>query len=214
MRSLCLRWEFILRSSTHYTNISSTARVQVPQIELNWPTRGPQDLDVNWDLLLTQILLYTLILSVTWQYERSQSNWEWHVYRRRWVIRQIRTRKGLRGRYRPVKPIWRWQGKITAKPQHMKGTFDISHNSAFPQWACVSFNPCLSMCSHGGYWCSYHAAKPPTAASEIGDIFKQGTNGLETDMKIIMKMEIMLIFSLVFGAQTHLMPTNLMWSEF
>ncbi len=177
------------------TNISS--RVQMPQAELNWPTRGPQDWDVNWNLLLTQIQLYTLILSVTWQYERSLSNWEWHVYRRRWVIRQIRTRKGLRGRYRPVKPIWRWQGQITAKLQDIsrKGTFDISHYSAFPQWA-YFLQPRLSTCSHGGYWFSYHAAKPPTAASEIGDIFKQGTNGLETGMKIIMKIEIMLIFLL------------------
>lgn len=139
MRSLCLRWEFILRSSTHYTNISSTARVQVPQIELNWPTRDPQDLDVNWDLLLTQILLYTLILSVTWQYERSRSNWEWHVYRRRWVIRQIRTRKGLRGRYRPVKPIWRWQGKITAKPQHIAKR----HVWYFPQFCFSAMSLCF-----------------------------------------------------------------------
>lgn len=103
--------------------------------------------------------------------------------------------------YRPIKPIWRWQGRIAAKSQH----FTKRHVWYFPQFRLCFLQRWYSMCSHGGYWFSYHAAKPPTVACEIGDIFKQGANGLETDMEMSM-----LIFSLFLGLR-ECRPFKSLW---
>lgn len=100
---------------------------------------------MNW-VFLTQIDLpsaqyaHKLLINLSLDSMRDHSNWEWQVYRRRRVIRQRRARTGQRRRYRPIKPIWRWQCKVAAFREKACLIFP---NSAFFTLSLCFLQPCF-----------------------------------------------------------------------